>query len=436
MDAKQIKALECLNGLEQYAKEQKLSIRILDNLDECKKLITAENPNWNEVNFAVEDLFKSIERKTISPSVETDKNNNEISIQEVKTKVTNMAERCHVENETSVENMTERKKVVIKKLYGDMQEISHTEAHLAELKNEALYMTFFQKIKVEYEKNVFQMIREMLDDISNNYSYMLEHMRSMFQSIGGYTAGIGNEKFYQEYEVKKDGIDKKIQGEAELSEIGGKDILSFGQKTKDTVKKIVKNANRKRKLLMWLPFLILLFCFSFKAVTTQTQNQEMIESVEEEAEENSDVEAFVIDFGKKAMKSASLGAIWNLLSALATFLVYLIISLEALFIFLILLIIALYAAYLNMIKRWCNRQICKMCAEYLNTELIQFEQNNSLMPQVEETMQNALEEYERQYLNVLNQLFSNTKYNSDGDEEKKTNQFTVLKENWRTLSYE
>ena len=77
-----------------------------------------------------------------------------------------------------------------------------------------------------------------------------------------------------------------------------------------------------------------------------------------------------------------------------------------------------------------------MCAEYLNTELIQFEQNNSLMPQVEETMQNALEEYERQYLNVLNQLFSDTKYNSGGDDEKKTNQFTVLKENWRTLNYE
>lgn len=441
MDSKQIKALECLNELERYAKEHKLSIRIFDTIDECKKQIIAENPNWNELNFAVEDLFKSIERKIAPACVETDKN--AISIQEVRTKVTKMAERCHVENEASLESMTERKNTVIRKLYGDMQEISHTKAHLAELKNEDLYITFFQKIKAEYERNIFQITREMIGDISNNYSHMLEHMRSMLQSISGYAAGIGNEKFYYVYEERKDGIDKKIQGEAELAEIGGKDILSFGQRTKDTIKNIVKRSNRKRKLLMWFPLLILLICFSFKAVTTQIQSQEIIESAEEKVvdnEENTEVKDFITDVGKKigekAISSVTLKSLGNFLYSIASFAAALMVSLGAVLVFFVLLIIVLYAVYLKAIRLWCNRQICKMCAEYLKTEVIQFEQNNSLMLQVEETMQNAVAEYERQYLNILNQLFSDTNYNLNNADNKETNQFTMLKENWNALKYE
>lgn len=442
MNEKQLKALEWVNELEQYAKEQKLSIRILDNIDDCKKQITVDNPNWNEVNVEVEDLLKSIERKTVPDIVQTDKNKNEVSIHAIKTRVIKMAEQCHTENESSVNMMTERKNVVIKKLYGDMQEISHTRAHLSELKNEDLYLDFFQKTKREYEKDVFQMIREMLGDISNNYNYMLEHMRSMFQSIGGYKKGLGNEKFYYEYTSRKDGIDKKIQSEVELSFTGGNDIISFGQKTNDVIKGIVKKLNRKRKMLIWLPLLFLLLCFSFKAVTSQEQSREVIESVEEaeKSDENSEVRSALTDIGKslgeKAEKAISPEAIGRFLSSVVTFLSALMISLGALMFFIVLLIIVLYAVYLKILKQWCNHQIQKQCGEYLKIELVQFEQNNTLMLKVDEAMKTAVEEYESQYLAVLNSIFSGTNYDFDDSKNKESDSFTVLKNEWNALKHE
>ncbi len=439
MNEKQIKAIECLNELEQYAKEQKLPTRMIDSISECKKRIT-ENSNWNEIDLEVENLFKSIETKTGLTSVQTDNNKNEVSVQQIKAQVTKMADRCHTENITSIDMIAERKNVIIKKAYEDMQEISHTKAHLDELKNEDLYLEFFQQTKREYEKNVFQMIQEMLSDISSNYNHMLEHMRSMFQSIGGFTRGIGNEKFYYEFEGKKDGIEKKINSEAESSEVGGGDIVSFGQKTKDTIKDIVKKLNRKRKLLSWVPFLVLVILFSFKAVTSQEQSHQTIESAETGNEDDSGVKDFIDDAGKKigekAIESVSLKALGSFFSAIFTFLIALVISLGSVLIFLILLIIVIYAAYIKILKRWCNHQICKKSGDYLKTELIQFEQSNTLMPKLEEVIQNSAEEYERQYLAILNQLFTGTDYDSAGTENKEINQFTALKEKWNALRYE
>lgn len=443
MNEKQLKTLEWLNELEQYAKEQKLSIRILDNIDECKKQITTDNPNWNELNVGVEDLLKSIERKTVPDTVQKDKNKNEVSIQAIKTRVTKMAEQCHIENESSISMMAERKNAVTKKLYGDMQEISHTKAHFSELINEDLYLEFFQKTKREYEKNVFQMIQEMLGDISNNYNYMLEHMRRMFQSIGGYKNGLGNEKFYHEYASRKDGIDKKIQSEVESSYTGGSEIILFGQKSKDVIKGIVKKLNRKRKILIWMPLLLLLLCFSLKAITSQKQSQEIIENAEAEAEkndENSEVRAILTDIGKnigeKAVKEASLKAVGSFLSATISFLSALMISLGALLLFIVLLIIVVYAAYIKILRLWCNHQIQKRCGAYLKTELIQFEQNNTLMPKLEETIKNCVEEYERQYLEILNHIFIDTNYGFSNEQNEEEISFTSLKEKWNILKYE
>lgn len=102
------------------------------------------------------------------------------------------------------------------------------------------------------------MLRELLQDISSNYDHLLEHLKNMLQSIGSYKAGVGNEKFYYEYESKREGLNNRLQGEAEQSDVGGNEITSFGQKTAETIRKIVKKITVKRKSLAWIPLLILL----------------------------------------------------------------------------------------------------------------------------------------------------------------------------------
>lgn len=450
MNEKQKKALDCLNGMEQYAKEQKLSTRILDGIDECKKQVAADDTKWNEVNFAVEDIFKSIEQKTAPVSVYKDNDKNEISIQEIRAQIVKMAERCHAENETSMGMMAERKNAVLQKIYGEIQEISYIKAHSKELKDENIYLEFYKKVKSKYEKNVFQLIKEMLGDICNNYNYMLEHMKSMFQSIGGYAAGVSNKTFYYEYTEKKEGLDKKIQSEIESSEVGGSEIISFGIRTKETIKDIKKKVNKKIKLLMMTPIFmvltLLLVCLSVKVITLINENKAVIEKEEEkenpevkddaeikdEAEEsNSEIEKITSDVMevlgtvvtseiKSEMISDTFGSSVGIKMILG----------------IVVLIIVLYVIYIIVLKLWCNYQIRKRCGEFLQTETIQFAQNNTLMPKLDEAMKTAVEEYESQYLAILNSIFSGTNYDMDNTQNKKQDHFTVLKEEWNALRYE
>lgn len=317
-------------------------------------------------------------------------------------------------------------------MYGQLSEISRTKAHLDELKNEDLYLQFFSQCRSSFENNVMEMVRELLQSISNNYSHMLDHMGSMFRSIDGYRKGLGNEKFYMEYEARRSGIDQKILGEAQTADVGGNDLISFGNRTKDAVKKIVRKLVRKRKLLAWVPLLVLLCLFTTTAVVRQERSKQTVESAEQVEKENDSVlKDVVIDYGKKAVKSASPG----ILQAVVSLILALLVSLGAMVIFVVLVIILLYMCYLKLLKLQCNHQVCKRCGEYLNTKLQQFEQNNSFSRKLDTVMHNAADDYDRQYMDVLNHLFSDTGYEEKHEPQDENAEWTALHEEWEQIKY-
>lgn len=441
MNEKQKKALTCLDEIEQYAKQQKLSTRILDAIDDCKKQIAADDTKWNKVNSAVEDILQSMEQKTAPASVYKDKSQNEISIQDIKTQITRMAERCHAENESSIGMLAERKNAILAKTYREIQEISYVKAHAKEIQNEDSYLEFYNRVKNQYEANAFQLIREMLGDISSNYNHMLEHMKSMFQSIGGYAAGIGNRKFYYEYTEKKEGLDKKIQSEAESLRVGGSEILSFGMRTKEAAKEIKKKITRKTNLQIWAPVLLvlalLLIGFSVKTIRSIKENKAAIEREEEtvnseagadpEAREDSEIKEIADDvmnvvetMASSKMESGMPGALENLKTILIA----------------TALAVALYILYIAILKAGCRRQINGRCGEFLKTETIQFVQGNPLMPKLEDAMKSAAEEYESQYLVILNSIFAGTNVDFDDSKKEEQNRFAALKKEWNAIRYE
>lgn len=443
------KAIEWINDLTQFAEEQKLPMRILDGLDDCKKQLSSSGVDWNSLDDAVMELLESIEEKTGSSIVKAEDRKQEASVEQVKAQVIKMAQRCHTENIASIDSMAERKNMLIKKNFDKLGDITHTEAHLEEMKNENLYLTFFQNCKTAYERDAYEVFKDMLHSISSNYDYMLEHMKSMFTSIGGYADGIGNEKFYYEYEERRAGIDKRLQGEAETADIGGNDIISLAQKTKAAIKKIVKKAVRKRKLSAWLPLAILLCGFIVGAVVTREKNAAVIESYEAAGDGN-DNDSSLIEAAKEFMekikenaeaanetsdKGISQDVIRTVLSAGAGLLLSLAITLGLVLIFIILLIIVCYAVYLRMLKRRCNNEICKKCGEYLTAELLQFERNNALSAKLDAAVQNAADEYEKQYMDILNNLFAGTRYGSEDAPQKEISKLSELREAWNKIKY-
>lgn len=430
-DERQIRTIAWIEELEQYAKAQKLPMRILDELEECKQLASSNRADWDMVNRTIEELLESIQGKLAPAKVQQESVIEEVSVEEVKMQVRKMAQRCHTENFSSVEGMVERKNTVIRKMYGQLSEIGHVRAHLEKLKNEDLYLLFFEKCRISFERDVLEMVGELLQSIRNNYGYMLDHMRSMFQSIGGYRKGMGNEKFYLEYEARRGGIDQRVLGEVQTADIGGNDLISFGQRTKDTVKGIVGKLVRKRKLLAWVPLIVLLCLFTVTSVVRQEQSRRTLESAEQEETEDSLLKDIAADLGKKTVESVSEGV----LQSMASFLLVLLASLGILSIAVVLVIVVLYRCYLKILKRWCDHQICKRCGEYLQTELSQFQQNNNFFLKLDTVMRNAVEEYERQYMEVLNSLFMDTGYADQPAQQEGAVRWDTLREEWEQLKY-
>ncbi len=424
MDEKQIKALECLDELTVYASENRLPMRIMDELEECKKQISSTNVDWIAVNLTMEGLLNSIELKLIPQAVQKESHDNEVTVDMVKEQVEKMAGRCHADNVTSIESMTKRKNTVIKMNCEQLVDISQTKVHLEELKNGDLYLQFFQKCKTKYEKDAYEMFRELLQSISENYNHMLNHMKSMFQSISGYKNGISSEKFYYEYEERRTGIDQRVQGELQTVDIGGNDIMSLGRTTKQTVKAIVKKLSRKKKFLAWLPLLIL---FCFLAVGTAGKMVEKQNEAKQAGANAENEDSFLKNVVKNVAEAGFEKATSKTVSAASSKLIVWLIPI-------VIVLVLIYLLYLKMINAWCNRQICEQCGEYLRTELLQFEQKNELSFKLETAMENAAEEYERQYMEVLNNLFRNSLYHTENTEQTgKKSKFDSLRAEWHRV---
>lgn len=418
MSGKQKETLEWLDELELYAKEKQLSMRILDSIEECRQNVASENVNWDKVNFQIEELLESIGKKALPDTVQMNEGDNEVSVKAVEDELKSMVNRCRAENETSIHNLGNRKNIIIKNLFIKLQDITRVKAHLEEMKNEDLYYVFFQRAKSEYRNNFLTMLREMLQDISNNYGQMMERMKSMLQSIKAYKHGLSSERLYHEYDSRKGGLDSRIQNEMEMLETGGEEIESFGRRTRETIGPIVQKLERKRKILAWLP-VILVVCILLGGVVITpviaAKTAEESGGWMDKAKYVWETLQKVMDIGGKVASAAG--------------------SIAIIAIFLILVVVVIYALYLLFLKMWCNNQICKQCGKYLKDELAVFEQNNTLLSQMNDVITSAMEEYEEQYVALLNELLAGSSFDPDSKEKQEVNRFASIQNGWNAIKY-
>lgn len=406
--------LHWLGELEQYTKENCLSARILDGIEECREKINSDNVEMDKLRFEVEGLLNSIRKKTVSKHVSGDVADANITMEDVKQRVKMMAQRCHDENEKSVQELSERRNIALKKCEAQLKEIINTEAHLEEITNGARYIQFYEKGSIGFEKEASNVLSEMLDAMNENYTHMVEHMRSLFHSLRGSGAERIREKDLYEADAKREGLGRKIKAEAESWKPGRQEIISFAQRTGTKISKIVKAEKNKRKFYAVLPVLLAFFLSVGKLVFGVINTSSDVETTQSGASAEQSRE-WLMDLFSKLLEKVD---------------IYILVGVLLIGISGIMVIVLLYRWYLKGLKKSCNRAIAKKSAEYLQAEFVVFEQSNCLGLALDECVKTAVEEYEQRNLQLFNELFVVW---DGGQERHQENRFEELTAAWNSI---
>lgn len=415
--------LQWIVQLEEYAKTQGLSMRILDSIGDCREHIMRDDLSWHELSQQIEEILESIWLKVQPQDTSIQpQGKNQVSIKKVQEKVREMAADCHRDNLDTVSAIGIRKDQNIREAVRKMGEITYTEAHLDELLDIRQYADFFHKIRDAYEKDMVKTASEMVSGISSNYDHMSDHMKNMFHNIGGYADGIGNEKFYREYESAKTDMENRLVSDIHSVEMGGSFITEFADRTKEKLQSIIRKILLKKRLLIAAPIILIFVLFVGKTVISLRMAKAALESAKQSAEDGSiDFNAIINLFGGLVSeKSENMDPSMELISS-------------SWVIAIVLIIITAYVLYVKKLKKWCDHRICEDCGVYLRTEVAAFEKENQLTRKADEAIAQVVADCEQQYLIILNRVFAGTKY-----EERETGEasgFANLQERWNQLKY-
>lgn len=412
MDTKQIKMIEWLSDLQQFAKDERLPIRLIDRIGDCIELVTQKKTNWNQITIETEDLLESIIHKVQGNQKEVIVNEeSEVSIEEIKNFIREATEREHNESISSLNNILYRKKLIEKECYQKMNEITFVETNIENIEDEGRFLQFFQNIKENYERNEKQLLHELTKDVEDNLTYMLEQIRKMFQDVDGSTIGISNKKFYIEYTQRKESIDNCIKSKIETADLGGRKIIDFAHSIKNRVIKDVHKFRKKENFLKFMPFLFIIICvlgFIFFSILKTPMSNEQTE------------------FWKVIIEYLIKGSLFLVIIVLSIFLLPKKTFVKA-------IIVRIYMKYCKMLKQNCDAQIASYCGDYLKTELYNFEKENQL--DNEEEIKSLVFEYEQQYRDILKCIFENTQLDPFGKEELANAKIEQIKESWNQIKY-
>ena len=428
MDERKQEMLRWLDELGQYADENGLSSRIMDGIEACKADLKSGNIEMDKIQLEAEQLLDSIRKKAVPEPVRDKDAESRVTFEDVERQIKKMAQRCHDENESSIQDMSERNHLAVKKCEAQLKEILRTDAHLEELKHGANYIQCYEKAAFGFQKEVSYLVSEVFEAMNQNYTRMLDHMRSMFRSLRGSGNETIQEKTLYEMDVKREEIGRKLQADVESWEPGRKEIVSFAERTGPQISQIVNAAERKRKLYAMLPVLVVLVFLLGSIISWAVAAASDAEAAYAETQEADtgtqlgeqllnqlpDIVETVVDVGDIAS---------SLIKNLVTVIIPAVI-------FGILIVALFYVIYIKLLRRWCDRSIAKKSAEYLQKEFAGFEQSNVLGLALEENIKTAMEEFEQRHLQLFNDTFA--VWGSTQENQKKT-RLDELVRKWNSI---
>lgn len=421
MDESKQEVIQWLDKLESYAIENEFSSRFIDNICECKNDLCSENVQIGAICTQIEELLQSMEKK-VCPNLSNpaDQERDEV-LQQMELQVKKMVQRCHDENLQAMDELDVCKQSLLNKCSMQMHDMVKSATYVEDIESEARYLQFYENVAHEYEKACVSVASEMLENMNQNYSHMVEHMSGLVQNANSAGIRLINGKNLYELNNKRTTLGEKILSEVQVGNTGKEKIRSFAQKTGKQIGKIVKGAELKRKICAMLPVLILLGIILVNVISGFFMSPTEPKATDASIEVGDAMDVF--DWFQ------NLFGLQEILTTLN------VVGMSAIFvgIAVVLIVVVFYIGYIKCLKKSCHNVVCKKSAAYLEKELLAFEQSGCMRQALEEEIQNAAEEYELRNVTLLNDTFSFEERNMRVD---KTNAFTALAEEWKRIKSE
>lgn len=413
-----------LYGLEDYARRQEMSMRILDRISECRDEIqSAKKENKITIINEVEEILNSIRTKVESKESQLAGGDIVISRKDVENRMKQMYHQCQEDNQTVLHNLSESKNSIAEKYSRQMQD---AEATLSMLKNEVEYIHFYESIADNYKKESLYMVQGLLEEMDKNFGYMLEHMKKMFHSISSLCGEQNIEKIFYELDTKKKNISSKIKNKVVNSNLGCDGIINFARTTVKEIKKIVGRRKKIRRVIVAVLAVVILLTMGIGyymeskheiiSPTTQTEevSTETVSTIMDNVSQSIETFEMTSGFLEKFPQFGFLAGSGVIIM---------------LAIFLIMIVVFIFA--MKRMKRSDDAYVSQKCAEYLKYQFIEFEKEKILIRGLEDWIQSVAEEYEQQQLKLLNEVVSEY-----GIVSQNTDSFEMLVEEWKRLKNE
>lgn len=418
MNVKQTKLLEWFDKLEQFARNENLPLRLMDSISDLKEQAAGENPDWYGLYENIEDLLHSIGQK-VQKDLPEDiiANDDLVSAEEVRQKISEVIERGHQENLASVNIAVHGNHAAVKECYRKMGEIAGDKTALKKIGDGNYFLQFFQNVKQNYEQNAGRGFRDFAESVSNNCTHTIEHIKSMCKSIDGYKLGLGEQEFYIKYNERKEGWDNQLLHSLESADLGSDNIMDFAKKTLEKIQEIIHSYQKKRNQYIFFPLLLVLLCavlaggFFLVSRHIDSKNAQTAQANTETAPTNvtNNIVNTISEPLDKASEIARLGVIKTVLYIIA-------------------IVLAIYAAYIIFLFITFHRKSLSACGECLQKECALFEKENRL--DIHSELEEILTEYEKHYSDVLNDIFGSTMLGSIVQE---TSGYKRLLQEWNTI---
>lgn len=430
---KQIKALEFVSCMEEFALEKQMKQRILDRIRELKGSLERELSDLEveqkvlEVdelaNYISKQFFKENQSEIIVDEMTT------ISIDEIKERIEAILQECHSGNESVKNGYINNQQSYIVEAAQKMRDFSNIKANYKEVQNSRFFCEKFEKIGMNLNHQISMSLLQFTKTVSLNCEQAVGKLRNMLSYIQDERFHKRQKEIYSFYDSKRSQIFQEHQTKISTIDCGGNEIGRFGTQHIEKVDSIIEEQKKKIFFTKLIPILIIATFIIVPKIGGWIGNQ--IETIVEANQESVPEEKTWInsmeDIGKyaadkaieKVMDSEAVDSIGILVTVLIKIPLY------------VLAIIAYYI-YVKIMDKVYVKRVCKSVGLYMTSEIEKFWQTNSLETKIAEAFRSQQESLEISYREIFEKLVNNK--NVDNVQTlSEEDRFIKLREEWNDI---